>query len=156
MSCFMPINGKQNMNNVLIAVDTSESSFWLAYYAIALTKRIPVDVSILMIEDENHKSKRGKGDEWIGLPEKRLESLLAEGHSDTSHINFYSTKGNFEDEVIQFILENKITTLFIGQPEPRRAKLDTQFMALLERIGSRTDCHIEVVQKVSAYGSDKF
>ncbi|WP_027721755.1 universal stress protein [Maridesulfovibrio zosterae] len=140
------------MNNVLIAVDTSESSFWLAYYAIALTKRIPMNVSILMVEDEKFKSKSSNTDEWIGLPEKRLESLLAEGRSDRSHINFYSAKGNFENEVIQFILANNITTLFVGNPENRKTKLDRQFMELLERIGSKTDCHIEVVQKISAYG----
>ena len=140
------------MNNVLIAVDTSESSFWLAYYAIALTKRIPMNVSILMVEDEKFKSKTRNTDEWIGLPEKRLESLLAEGHSDRSHINFYSAKGSFENEVIQFILANKITTLFVGNPENKKSKLDRQFVELLERIGSKTGCHIEVVQKISAYG----
>ncbi|WP_320007170.1 universal stress protein [Maridesulfovibrio sp.] len=139
------------MNNVLIAVDTSESSFWLAYYAISLSKRIYMNVSILMVDDEEFRNSPGNDSEWIGLPEKRLESLLAEDHSERSHINFYSAKGRFEDEVTQFIIENKITTLFIGQPEPCGSRNDTKFIELLERIGNRTDCHIEVVQKVSAY-----
>lgn len=82
---------------------------------------------------------------------KKLESLLAEDHSERSHINFYYAEGRFEDEVVQFINENKITTLFIGQLETRGARQDTKFIELLERIGNRTDCHIEVVQKVSAY-----
>ncbi|WP_320171051.1 universal stress protein [Maridesulfovibrio sp.] len=139
------------MNNVLIAVDTSESSFWLAYYAIGLSKRIYMNVSILMVDDEEYPSRKSSDEEWIGLPEKRLESLLAEDHSERSHINFYSAKGRFEDEVVQFARENKITTLFIGQPETRGTRADTEFIDLLERIGQRTDCHIEVVQKVSAY-----
>ena len=139
------------MNNVLIAVDTSESSFWLAYYAIGLSKRIYMNVSILMVDDEEFRGSTGSDGEWIGLPEKRLKSLLAEDHSERSHINFYSTKGSFEGEVTQFIIENKITTLFIGQPETSGNRQDTKFIELLERIGNRTDCHIEVVQKVSAY-----
>ncbi|WP_432734868.1 universal stress protein [Maridesulfovibrio sp. FT414] len=139
------------MNNVLIAVDTSESNFWLAYYAIGLSKRIYMNVSILMVEDEELKKRSNSNEEWIGLPDKTLEALLAEDHSERSHINFYSAKGNFEDEVVQFIIENKITTLFIGQPETRGVGQETKFIELLERIGSKTDCHIEVVQKVSAY-----
>jgi len=141
----------RDMNNVLIAVDTSEYSFWLAYYAIGLSKRIYMNVSILMVDDEEFRSRPRNNEEWIGLPEKKLESLLAEDHSERSHINFYFTKGKFEDEVIQFILENKITILFVGQPEPCGAKQEIKFVEQLERIGKKTDCHIEVVQKVSAY-----
>lgn len=61
---------RKNMNNVLIAVDTSESSFWLAYYAIGLSKRIFMNVSILMIDDKEYSGRPTNDEEWIGLPEK--------------------------------------------------------------------------------------
>ena len=40
------------MKNVLIVVDKSESSLWLAYYAMGLTRRMAVNVSILLVVDE--------------------------------------------------------------------------------------------------------
>ncbi len=141
------------MNNVLIAIDTSESSLWLAYYAMGLARRIKANVSLLMVVDDTAPVEREDRDEWIGLPQRRLESLLAEEHSDQTHVNYYVAHGTFDVEVIKFIRENSITTLFIGQPpggDPKRARW---FMDLLERISTQTRCRIEVVQKVSIQGA---
>ncbi|WP_027185056.1 universal stress protein [Desulfovibrio inopinatus] len=143
------------MNNVLIAIDTSESSLWLAYYAMGLARRTKANVSLLMVMDETAPFCCPDSDEWIGLPEKRLESLLAEDHSERAHVNYYVARGVFDAEVIRFIQENAITTLFIGQPpggDPRRTRW---FMDLLERISTQTRCHIEVVQKVSIQGESR-
>ena len=143
------------MNNVLVIVDTSESSFWLAYYAIGLTSRISANVSILMINDNEYARDDSDDDEWIGLPEKRLESLLAESHSDTAHINYYVANGKMEIEIPNFIKENNITSLFIGKPKHNRGKPYLKFMTMLESVSATTHCKVEVVENVTAYTKRK-
>ena len=140
------------MDNVLIAIDSSESSFWLAYYAMGLTRRVRARVSVLMVVDDEARERSTGDDEWIGLPEKRLESLLAEEHSDRAHVSYYVAHGPFEQEVLRFINENGTTKLFMNQPSARDAKSTNRFMEMLERISRQTNCHIEVVQKVSGHG----
>lgn len=142
------------MDNVLIAIDSSESSFWLAYYAIGLTRRVRARVAVLMVV-EGEQETGGPGpkvvedDQWIGLPDKRIESLIAEQHSDQASIDFYVAYGPFEQEVPRFIRENSVTMLFVGQPPAADARRTKRFLAMLETIGSQSKCHIEVVHKVS-------
>lgn len=143
------------MKHVLIVVEQSESSLWLAYYAMGLTRRIAAKVSILMVIDDEYTGSSRDSGEWIGSPEKRLESILAEDHSDTAHIDYYVTRGTMEEEIPRFVRENAISKLFIGQPEGRRARSYAKLMKMLDAVNTTTRCEVEVVQKVSAHGKRK-
>ncbi|MGE4291774.1 MAG: universal stress protein [Desulfovibrio sp.] len=137
------------MDNVLIALDSSESSFWLAFYAVGLTRRVKANVSILMVVDEELMNL-SKDDDWIGLPERRLESLIAEEGSDQARIAYYVAHGSLEQEILHFVWENGITILVISRPSGRDPGRTRRFLEMLERINKQTNCHIEVVQKVAA------
>ncbi|CCH50083.1 universal stress protein [Pseudodesulfovibrio piezophilus] len=139
------------MKNVLIVVDESESSLWLAYYAMGLTHRIAAKVSILLVMDKEYTDVNEGSDEWIGSPEKRLESVLAEDHSERTHIDFYVVRGRMEEEVPKFIRENTISKLFIGSPPTCRAESYAKLMKLIDTVNTTTHCDVEVVQKVSAH-----
>ncbi|QGY39479.1 universal stress protein [Pseudodesulfovibrio cashew] len=143
------------MKNVLIVVEKSESSLWLAYYAMGLTHRIDARVSILMVVDEEYSDLCGDSGQWIGSPEKRLESVLAEDHSDSAHINYYVTRGRMEEEVPKFIRENAISKMFIGHPEGRRPDAYAKLMKVIDAVNTTTHCEVEVVQKVSAHSKRK-
>jgi len=143
------------MKNVLIVVEKSESSLWLAYYAMGLTHRIAARVSILMVVDDEYTGSSPESGEWIGSPEKRLESILAEDHSDTAHINYYVTRGLMEEEIPKFIRENAISKTFIGQPEGNRPDAYAKLMKMIDAVNTTTRCEIEVVQKVSAHSKRK-
>ena len=138
------------MDNVLIAIDSSESSFWLAFYALGLTRRVKANVSILMVVDQQLMEQSGEDDEWIGLPERRLESLIAEESSDRARIPYYVAHGSLEEEILHFVQENSVTILVIAKPSGKDPKRTRRFLEMLERISKRTSCHIEVVQKVLA------
>lgn len=137
------------MTNVLIVVDTSESSFWLAYYAMGLTHRISAKVFILMIDDEEYVGDSINSDEWIGLPEKRLESLLAENYSGPSHLDYYVANGKMENEIPQFVEQNAISTVFIGKPQGKNHIQYTKFIKMVEAVNRKMNCNVEIVQKVS-------
>ena len=143
------------MKNVLIVVEKSESSLWLAYYAMGLSRRIAAKVSILMVIDDEYTGSSPDSGEWIGSPEKRLESLLAEEHSATAHIDYYVTRGRMEEEIPKFVRENAISKLFIGQPEAIRPEAYAKLMKMLDAVNTTSRCEVEVVQKVSAHGKRK-
>lgn len=142
------------MKNVLIVVDESEPSLWLAYYAMGLASRIAASVSILMVVDEEYCAG-SSSQEWIGSPEKRLESLLAEEHSASSHIDFYVAHGRMEEEIPRFILENDISKMFIGRPEDNRPDSYAKLMKVIDAVNTDTRCTMEVVRKVSAHSKRK-
>ncbi len=143
------------MKSVLIIVDKSESSLWLAYYAMGLTSRIAVKVSILMVIDEEYGDGSEASSEWIGLPEKRLEAILAEGRSDNTRLDFYVVRGRMEEEIPKFILQNGISKLFIGAPQSNHQNSYAKLMKILDVVNTTTSCEVEVVQKVSAHGKRK-
>ncbi|MGE4557866.1 MAG: universal stress protein [Desulfovibrionaceae bacterium] len=134
------------MNNVLIAIDSCESSFWMAFYALSLARRVRAKVSILMVVDEE-LSRMNDPEEWIGTPETHLESLIAEQNSDAAHVDYYVAKGAFADEVARFIGENGTTSLIVGKPDATDSKSMRAFMSMIEEISKRTRCHIDIVQK---------
>lgn len=138
------------MDNVLIAIDSSESSFWLAFHAVGLTRRVKANVAILMVVDEELMRQSENRDDWIGLPERRLESLVAEETSGRERIAYYVAHGAFEQEVLQFVRENGVTVLVISKPTGKEPGRMRRFLEMLERISKQTSCHIEVVQKVPA------
>jgi K+-sensing histidine kinase KdpD len=142
------------MNNVLIAIDSCESNFWLAFYAMSLARRVKAKVSILMVVDVE-LSQRNDHEEWIGMPEKRLESLIAEQNSDASHVDYYLAKGSFVEEVTRFIGENETTSLIIGKPEAKDSKSIKRFMDMVGEIGKRTRCHIDIVQRYMSAEREK-
>ncbi|WP_419787111.1 universal stress protein [Pseudodesulfovibrio sp.] len=138
------------MKNVLIVVDTSQSSLWLAYYGMGLSHRIAAGVSILMVIDPDYADDSGDADEWIGSPEKRLESILAEDQSGGRRVEFFVVRGRMEEEIPKFISENDISKLFIGRPQSKRAEVYTKLMRVIDAVYTTTGCDVEVVQKVSA------
>lgn len=143
------------MKKVSIVVDESESSFWLAYYAMGLSSRMQVEVSILMVRDEEYSSHATDSSQWIGSPEKKIESILAEEHSGRTHIDFYVLSGRMEEEIPKFIRENDISKLFIGRPQGNCPDLYAKLMRTIDTVTSSTHCEVEVVQKVSAHGKRK-
>jgi len=139
------------MKNVLIVVDTSQSSLWLAYYATTLTHRIDANISILLVKDPEYDKVLEEADQWIGSPEKRLESILAEDGSDGRRVEYFVARGVMEEEIPNFIRENAITKLYIGRPESKRPEAYAKLTKIIDAVNTTTSCDVEVVQKVSAH-----
>ena len=75
-----------------------------------------------------------------------LESLIEEGISEGIPVDYYITYGQYDNELVKFVKENKITMLVVGSPTSQGGRLE-DFDDLLEKIRHRIDCRIEVVHE---------
>jgi RNase H-fold protein (predicted Holliday junction resolvase) len=75
-----------------------------------------------------------------------LESLIEEGISEGIPVDYYITYGQYDNELVKFVKENKITMLVVGSPASQDGRLE-DFDDLLEKIRHRIDCRIEVVHE---------
>ena len=75
-----------------------------------------------------------------------LESLIEEGISDGIPVDYYITYGQYDNELVKFVKENKITMLVVGSPTPQDGRFE-DFEDLLEKIRHRINCRIEVVHE---------
>ena len=65
-------------------------------------------------------------------------------------VDYYITHGASEGELIKFIEENGITLLVVGFPLAKERSSGGEFVDVLENIGHRINCRIEVVHERAA------
>lgn len=130
------------MERILVAMNTEGSSFWAAIHALNLAKRIKAKVFFLLVLDA--ESKGASDDRMEDSARKRLEPLIENGRSKGLTVEYYLTRGNYEEELISFIQENKVTFLVVGSPGKEEGSRET-FTKVLEKIRHRINCRIEVV-----------
>jgi hypothetical protein len=101
-------------------------------------------VSLLLVLDPG---PGGKGE--IGPPLRReLEGLIEQVRSEGLPVEYYISQGSFEEELVRFTKEHRVTMLVIDQPTARGGAVH-ESTTLLEKIRHRVDCRIEVVQETA-------
>jgi len=107
------------------------------YRAIHLAERIKAGVHILSVSDQSDLTDPEEA------AKKYLELLIETARADGITINYYTIKGIFEDEVIWFVRENKITLLVLGIPDG----VSESFKKSLGKIRQNVNCTIELVRR---------
>ena len=135
------------MQKILVGLDPGKTSLWAAVHALNLAKRIKARLYFLLVIDP---AAKGSDESLIRQVEasmkSKLESLIEEGISDGIPVDYYITYGQYDNELIKFVKENRITMLVVGSPTPQNGRLE-DFDDLLEKIRHRIDCRIEVVHE---------
>lgn len=135
------------MEKILVGLDPGKTSLWAAVHALNLSKRINARLYFLLVIDP---AAKGSDESLIRQVEasmkSKLESLIEEGISDGIPVDYYITYGQYDNELVKFVKENKITMLVVGSPTPQDGRLE-DFDDLLEKIRHRIDCRIEVVHE---------
>ena len=135
------------MEKILVGLDPGKTSLWAAVHALNLAKRIKARLYFLLVIDP---AAKGSDESLIRQVEasmkSKLESLIEEGISNGIPVNYYITYGQYDNELVKFVKENKITMLVMGSPTPQDGRLE-DFDNLLEKIRHRIDCRIEVVHE---------
>jgi len=135
------------MEKILVGLDPGKTSLWAAVHALNLAKRIQAKLYFLLIIDP---VANGSEESLVRQVEadmkERLESLIEEGISDGIPVDYYITYGQYDNELVKFVKENKITMLVVGSPTSQEGHFD-DFEDLLEKIRHRIDCRIEVVHE---------
>ena len=136
------------MQKILVGLDPGKTSLWAAVHALNLAKRIKARLYFLLVIDP--AAAKGFDESLIRQVEasmkSKLESLIEEGISNGIPVNYYITYGQYDNELVKFVKENKITMLVMGSSTPQDGRLE-DFDNLLEKIRHRIDCRIEVVHE---------
>ncbi|MCJ7539483.1 MAG: universal stress protein [Desulfobacterales bacterium] len=144
------------MKKILVGLDPGKTSLWAALHALNLAKRIQARLYFLLIIDP---AAKGSDESLMRQIEasmrESLESLIQEGLSEGIPVNYYITYGQYDNEIVKFVKENRITMLVVGSPSDHRHALSEDFNNLLERIRHRIDCRIEVVHEKTVKKSKK-
>jgi nucleotide-binding universal stress UspA family protein len=135
------------MEKILVGLYPGKTSLWAAVHALNLSKRINARLFFLLVIDPEAKGSDQSLMRQAEVSMKsNLETLIEEGISDGTPVNYYITYGQYDNELVKFVKENKITMLVVGSPTPRDERFD-DFEDLLEKIRHRIDCRVEVVHE---------
>jgi nucleotide-binding universal stress UspA family protein len=140
-------DGEALMEKILVGLDPGKTSLWAAVHALNLSKRINARLYFLLVIDNAAKGSDESLMRHIETSMKSsLESLIEEGISEGIPVDYYITYGQYDNELVKFVKENKITMLVVGSPTSQDRRLE-DFDDLLEKIRHRIDCRIEVVHE---------
>jgi nucleotide-binding universal stress UspA family protein len=140
-------NKEALMEKILVGLDPGKTSLWAAVHALNLAKRIQARLYFLLVIDTAAKGSDESLMRQIEVSIKTsLESLIQEGISEGIPVDYYITYGQYDNELVKFVKENRITMLVVGSPTSQEGRLE-DFNNLLEKIRHRIDCRIEVVHE---------
>ena len=77
---------------------------------------------------------------------ERLGQFVEKAQNEKIAVDYYISEGDYENELIRFIQEKRITLLVLGAPSGQGAAT-ARFSAFLERVRHRVNCRIEVVHE---------
>jgi nucleotide-binding universal stress UspA family protein len=120
------------------------------YRAIHLAERINAAVHVLVVLDgEEGSAGQGTFADREDSVRQGLDLLVEKGRSDGVRVNCYIAHGDYEEEVIRFVKENRISMLVLGVPDTGSGDTESlqKFDKSLRRIRQGIDCMIELVQR---------
>ena len=140
---------RQDAENLFPLLTQSDTGGFLAavYRAIHLAERIQANLHILLVL--YRKPAAFTSDALIGLEDaaiKHLELMIEKARSNGVNVHYYIAKGNFEEEVIRFVAEKKITLLILGLPQGD-SENSVEFKKTLYAIRQNVRCAIELVRR---------
>ena len=135
------------MEKILVGLYPGKTSLWAAVHALNLSKRINARLYFLLVIDNAAKGSDESLMRHIEASMKSsLESMIEEGLSEGIPVDYYITYGQYDNELVKFVKENKITMLVVGSPTSQDRRSE-DFDDLLEKIRHRIDCRIEIVHE---------
>jgi len=135
------------MEKILAAINPVRTNFYACIHALNLAKRIKAKVLFLLVFSMPAREMKSFLKEEIAAPVKRrLDSFIEEGRSEGIEVDYYLVYGDFENEIVSFIQENRVTLLVVEFPaEGGQSAEDFRFF--LEKIRHRINSRIEVVHE---------
>jgi hypothetical protein len=135
------------MEKILVAMDPMRTNFYACIHALNLAKRIKARVLFLLVFSPPARETKQPFEEEIAVSVKRrLESFIEEGRSEGIAVDYYLVYGDYENEIVSFVHENRITLLVVEFPA-ERGHLSENFRYFIDKIRHRINCRIEVVNE---------
>jgi nucleotide-binding universal stress UspA family protein len=133
------------MKKILVAIDGGNAAWEALSHACSLAKRIDVQLNVLLVNPPDRKYLPRSEIEVKNEIRKKLGLLIEAAKAEGIKVNYYISEGNYEDEVISFINNNKITLLVYETLEGDMRPAIKESTAALRSLRHRVACTIEVV-----------
>ncbi len=133
------------MERILVALDPGKTTLWAAIHGINLARRIKAKVYVLVVASSDETT--GQKAYLQKNIKQELEPIVEEARSEGVWVDFYVAYGEFENEVVKFIKENKISLLIVGVLVSGKKSISTKFLDMMEEIRRRVSCRIEMVNE---------
>jgi nucleotide-binding universal stress UspA family protein len=113
--------------------------------AISLARRIDARLYALLLAPPSAKPvATAGGNSTAGDVRKRLELLIELAKSEGVQVDYFISEGSYEEEVIRFVEQNRITLLVAESAEDENSNPERE-LAQIRRIGHRVTCRVELV-----------
>ncbi|HYA42311.1 MAG TPA: universal stress protein [Syntrophobacteraceae bacterium] len=132
------------MERILVSMDCWNGCWGALSRAISLAGRIDAKLYALLVLPP---SASGSGKEELNAPcmtRERIELLIEIAKSEGSRIDYFISEGDYEEEVIRFVEQNRITLVIAESPDAENPCCERD-LAQIRRIRHRISCRLEVV-----------
>lgn len=127
------------MERVLVSMNGRHGAWEALSRAISLARRIDARVYALLVLPPPAGAGGIVEQNASGVKE-RLELLIEAAKSENIHIDYFISEGKYEEEVIRFIDQNRITLLVVESPEGEHRESHP-----IDSLRHRTSCRMEVI-----------
>ncbi len=132
------------MERILVSMSARQGAWEAWSRAISLAKRIDAKVYALLVVSPTASTKGCVREQDGGGVRKRLDLLIELAKSEGIPIDYFISEGKYEDEVVQFVDQNKITLLVAELPDGEQCRADWGD-ASIHKIRHRVRCRVELV-----------
>jgi len=132
------------MERILVSMNCWDGCWGALSRAISLARRIDAKLYALLVLAP---SVRGAGNDEHNAPcvnRERIELLIEIAKSEGSRIEYFISEGNYEEEVIRFVEQNRITLVIAESPDPEIPGCE-RYLAQIRKIQHRISCRVELV-----------
>ena len=121
------------MERILVGMTPRHGAFAALTRAISLAKRIDAKVHVLCVAGTPGGESHGSPPMAEADDRKRLRFMVQQAQEEGVGIEYFVTEGNYEEEVIRFARDRKITLLVSesADGEGRQSERDAQSLRLI-------------------------
>lgn len=132
------------MERILVSMNCWQGSWGALSRAVSLARRIEAKLYALLVLPPSAKGAGIQEHNDSCRTRERLELLIEIAKSEGSQIEYFISEGNYEEEVIRFVQQNRITLVIAESPDEEDPHAERD-LTQIRKIQHRIACRVEVV-----------
>ncbi len=143
------------MERILVSMNSQWGAWGAWSRAISLARRIDAKLyALLFMQSSEQTAGTAEKHTSAGGVRERLELLIELAKSEGVRIDYFISEGAYEEEVVRFVEQNRITLLVAESPEEENSSSEREF-AQISRIRHRITCRVELVSPRKTHNLSK-
>ncbi|TKB28529.1 universal stress protein [Desulfopila sp. IMCC35006] len=132
------------MEKILVAINSRHGAWEALSHACSLAKRIDATLNVLLVVPLNRGRISCHAQEVEEAIRKKLELLIEAAKAEGVQINYFITEGEYAQEVISFVNNNKIS-LLIHEADDKKARSADKELVFVRSLRHKISCTVEIV-----------